>query len=45
MMDKKTKKIVLITGGTRGMSAAIVEKFVKTNYVVYATATSEEMQN
>ena len=40
-MDKKTKKIVLITGGTRGIGAAIVEKFVKTNYVVYATATSE----
>ena len=45
MATNNLKKIILITGGSRGIGAEIVKKFVQLNYEVYATATTEKSAN
>ena len=42
MFEELKGKVVLVTGGTRGIGRAIAERFKSLGAVVYITGTNEE---
>ena len=45
MYDENKTKNVLVTGGTRGIGAAIVKEFISKGYSVFYTGTKENDSN